>query len=118
MATCNCSDVSGNAGPCPVHAAAQTLQFDDWWQADGKFFDPDTEDVPWFDKRKDLAEYAWHRGRALEWSAFSAACVADILTNVCQIIDVIKQEWGEAWSDWDQSVRDAISKWLKQYHGM
>jgi hypothetical protein len=35
--------------------------FDDWWQRDGKFYDPDTDDVPWFDKRKELAEYAWHR---------------------------------------------------------
>ena len=38
--------------------------FDEWWERDGKFFDPDTDDVPWFDKRKFLAEYAFMRARA------------------------------------------------------
>jgi hypothetical protein len=26
--------------------------FEKWWQEDGRMIDPDTEDVPWFDKRK------------------------------------------------------------------
>ncbi len=38
--------------------------FDEWWERDGKFFDPDTDDVPWFDTRKFLAEYAFHRAIA------------------------------------------------------
>lgn len=38
--------------------------FDEWWQRDGKFFDPDTDDVPWFDKRQFLAEYAFERAKA------------------------------------------------------
>jgi hypothetical protein len=33
--------------------------FEDWWQRDGKFIDPDTSDVPWFDKRKGLAAQAF-----------------------------------------------------------
>lgn len=37
--------------------------FDAWWAKDGRYFDPDTSDVPWFDKRKDLAEYAYRRGK-------------------------------------------------------
>ena len=41
---------------------------------------------------------------------------ADVITNACQIIDVTKIEWGEAWSTWDQSVRDAASEWLKKYY--
>jgi len=41
---------------------------------------------------------------------------ADILTNCCMLLDVIKIEWGEAWSDWDQSVRDAASAWLKEFY--
>jgi hypothetical protein len=42
----------------------------------------------------------------------------NLLTNVCQILDVVKQEWGatNAWSDWDQSVRDGISEYLKNYY--
>lgn len=36
--------------------------FDKWWQEDGKMIDPDTEDVPWFDKRKGLAELAFEAG--------------------------------------------------------
>jgi hypothetical protein len=28
--------------------------FDKWWVDDGSFIDPDTDDVPWFDKRKEL----------------------------------------------------------------
>jgi len=38
------------------------------------------------------------------------------ITNVCQILDVVKIEWAEAWSDWEQSVRDAATTWLKQYY--
>ena len=118
LAKCNCSDVSGNAGPCPEHAA-QFTEFDDWWIADGKFFDPDFSEIPWFDKRKDLAEYAWHRGRAsmttfLNRKSHHIREAAIVLTNACQILDVAKGEWAKenCWSDWDQSVRDSITKWL------
>jgi hypothetical protein len=44
-------------------SSTQPETFDDWWQRDGRYFDPDTDDVPWFDKRKELAEYAWHRAK-------------------------------------------------------
>lgn len=36
--------------------------FDEWWDKKGRFIDPDTEDVPWFDKRKELSEYAFDAG--------------------------------------------------------
>lgn len=36
--------------------------FDKWWSEDGRMYDPDTEDVPCFDKRKDLAELAFKKG--------------------------------------------------------
>lgn len=29
--------------------------FEEWWSREGRFIDPDTEDVPWFDKRKVLS---------------------------------------------------------------
>lgn len=37
----------------------QEKLFEDWWNKDGRFIDPDTSDVPWFDKRKGLAAYAF-----------------------------------------------------------
>lgn len=36
--------------------------FDKWWQEEGKMIDPDTEDVPWFDKRQALADLAFEAG--------------------------------------------------------
>jgi hypothetical protein len=36
----------------------------------------------------------------------------DLLTNVAQILDVVKGEWGETWSDWDQEQRDRITACL------
>ncbi len=36
--------------------------FEKWWADEGRFYDPDTEDVPWFDKRKDLAELTFAKG--------------------------------------------------------
>lgn len=38
--------------------------FDEWWNRDGRFYDPDTTDVPWYDKRKALAERAFHAASA------------------------------------------------------
>lgn len=34
-------------------------QFDIWWKNTGRLIDPDTSDVPWFDKRKSLAQSAY-----------------------------------------------------------
>jgi hypothetical protein len=36
--------------------------FENWWAQDGRMYDPDTEDVPWFEKRKELAELAFAEG--------------------------------------------------------
>ncbi len=33
--------------------------FDVWWDQTGQYYDPDTDDVPWFDKRKELAAKAF-----------------------------------------------------------
>jgi hypothetical protein len=38
--------------------------------------------------------------------------IRNLLTNIAQILDVVKAEWGEAWSAWDQQQRDAITKFL------
>jgi gas vesicle protein len=35
-----------------------------------------------------------------------------LVTNLAQILDVVKGEWGESWSDWDQEQRDKITDLL------
>lgn len=40
----------------------------------------------------------------------------DLLTNIAQILDVVKIEWAESWSDWDQAQRDGITAWLTEYY--
>ena len=44
--------------------AAEPIEFRDWWISQGKFIDPDTEDVPWFDKREALCEAAYEAGQS------------------------------------------------------
>lgn len=39
------------------------VNFSQWWEAEGKCYDPATSDVPWFDKRKALAEAAFKVSR-------------------------------------------------------
>ena len=36
--------------------------FEKWWSEQGRFLDPDTEDVPWYDKREALANLAFDEG--------------------------------------------------------
>lgn len=44
--------------------------------------------------------------------------VEPILTACAQILDVIKGEWSQTgdWTEWDQSVRDSITAWLRENH--
>lgn len=34
----------------------------EWWKSDGLYIDPDTEEVDWYDKRKELAQLAFVAG--------------------------------------------------------
>ena len=36
--------------------------FAEWWLLEGQFIDPDTADVPWFDKRESLCRDAFDAG--------------------------------------------------------
>ena len=36
--------------------------FEEWWAKDGRYIDPDTEDVPWVNKPKELAAAAFMAG--------------------------------------------------------
>lgn len=42
--------------------------------------------------------------------------IAGLLADVAQILDVVKIEWAESWSDWDQGVRDRITATLRDIH--
>lgn len=46
----------------PAPTATINEQFESWWSNGGRFIDPDSADVPWFDKRKGLAGYAFFAG--------------------------------------------------------
>lgn len=43
--------------------ALLSMPFDEWWGSVGRFYDPDTADVDWYDKRKELADLAFSAGR-------------------------------------------------------
>jgi len=36
----------------------------------------------------------------------------NIVIGACNLLDAIKSEWGDQWSEWDQSIRDGLSKAL------
>lgn len=38
--------------------------FEEWWRKDGVYLDPDSSEVDWYDKRKELAAYAYLAGFA------------------------------------------------------
>lgn len=52
------------AQPQGIVSTASPIPFEDWWASQGRSIDPDTEDVPWFDKRKGLAEAAYDAGQS------------------------------------------------------
>lgn len=41
------------------------------------------------------------------------ATAVTILTGACGLLDVIKGEWGESWSEFDQCIRDGLTAMLK-----
>ncbi len=51
----------------PLPATPEALAME-WWRSDGLYIDPDTEEVDWYDKRRELAEIAYVAGykKALE----------------------------------------------------
>lgn len=34
----------------------------EWWQTEGRYIDPDTAEVDWYDKRGELAQFAFIAG--------------------------------------------------------
>jgi len=64
------------------------------------------------DPDDDLAILSRQLLRADERAEFAA----DLFTNIAQILDVVKQEWAESWSAWDQEQRDGISRILNFHY--
>lgn len=78
--------------------------FDEWWDSKGRFLDPDTDDVPWFDKRKELARYAYEAAKVAEQpvgsAGFHAFYAKKGIINNDPVLDVYYKELQqEAWSD-------------------
>jgi hypothetical protein len=57
---CGSQIVGHSKAECGSGRAA--LLFEQWWDEDGRYLDPDTADVSWFDKRKELAGLAFVAG--------------------------------------------------------
>lgn len=58
---CGSQIVGHSKADCDSGKAA--MLFEIWWDSTGKYIDPDTDDVSWFDKRKELAGHAYQAGR-------------------------------------------------------
>ena len=46
-------------GPRRKDGKLMLMTFNEWWEKDGRYIDPDTSDVDWYDKRKELAGIAF-----------------------------------------------------------
>jgi len=44
--------------------------------------------------------------------------LANLFTGCANLLDIIKQEWGPSWSEWDQSIRDGITTQLKAIYAL
>lgn len=86
-------------------ATQKPSNFDDWWEKDGKFYDPDWSDVPWFDKRKDLAEYAWHRSQTeLRSTVDRLEGAGRNLVEACKLSD--STEFATALASFERALAD------------
>lgn len=81
--------------------------FSDWWLRDGRMFDPDTSDVPWFDKRKDLAEKAFNAALAQSrnYTCDDSVLPTEVTFANGRTVTMVKQDDG----DWHLHISD-------QYH--
>lgn len=80
IAALNTPVAEAEGKPDPARALVKKAVFADWWSDEGQYLDPDTDDVPWFDKRRGLAEMAFHAGAlsdAATWPDFAAPAKYD-----------------------------------------
>jgi hypothetical protein len=70
---------------------------------DRNFADPDDE----------LAILA----RRVQRSRYQIQQFRSLVGNIAQILDVVKLEWEDSWSSWDQEQRDKITELLESTEG-
>jgi hypothetical protein len=86
------------------------MTFDEWWAKDGRFYDPDTDDVPWFDKRKELAAVAFTAGAGetkRQRDRLLAALKAYVLIcgNTCAVVSC--ETARELWEEGQAAIAEA-----------
>ncbi len=74
-------------------------QFQEWWSEDGRYIDPDTDDVPWFDKRGGLAQFAFIAGFNAALPAIVEQCAEVLLSLVGKYLDEEQQALDKEDSD-------------------
>jgi Lar family restriction alleviation protein len=72
--------MSKTAGTKHVGISDLLGAFDEWWNRVGQYYDPDTDDVPWFDKRRALAEHAFDAATAQSrnYVANDSTCATEV----------------------------------------
>ena len=71
--------------------------FDKWWQESGRMLDPDTEDVPWYDKREALAHIAFDEGVRLgmaiggNYTASSSSCPDSVTFENGRTVKIVEK---------------------------
>lgn len=95
------------------------------WKCDhGKYADDYCEacesapamEAPAVTAARDIIEMVREHDRAVEAPAPASPTLADVLVGCANLLDTIKQEWGEAWSTWDQSIREGITAHLTKIY--
>ncbi len=77
---CGSQIVGHSKADCDSGKAA--MLFEIWWDSTGRYIDPDTDDVSWYDKRKELAGHAYLAGR--EGTKKRIDCRCDCVNCVTQ----------------------------------
>lgn len=63
------------------------------------------------------ADWLREKARATEIAAKAKELLSEaagVITDACAILDVVKPEWAESWSEWDQGVRDRATAFLRK----
>ncbi len=81
--------------PTSIQARKESDQFDEWWQRSGKYLDPDTSEVSWHDKRKELAALAYVAGMAQSRNHIADAAVSPTIFHFKNGVTVSIQYEGD-----------------------
>lgn len=109
--------------------------FEQWWSADGLFIDPDSADIPWYDKRKGLAAEAYFAGLSAgskqvaeeeeDWRQDPSrderwnAGLDFAMTQLCDYLDIDTNtvNWDAATETLDGDVQAVLGNILRKHFG-